>query len=97
MKLDSALNSVRTIKNQSKQLADFLSTLDHTEFNVKTYLTRVKKLSFQSLDVLNEIERQIGFLNNEINNYEHRKQAEESRKKSAQQAEERRKRKNHEL
>jgi ArsR family metal-binding transcriptional regulator len=97
MKLDEALNLTRIIKNQSKQLADILAALDHPEFNVKTYLVRIKKLSFQSLDILNEIERQTGFLKNEIKNYEQRKQAEENRKKSAEEAEQRRKRKNHEL
>ena len=85
MNIDSISNFLRPLKQQTKQLADFTSSLNHTEPNIKTYMNRIKKMTLQSLDVLNEIERQAVFLRNEISSYENRKKFNENRKKNDEQ------------
>jgi len=80
MNIDSISNFLRPLKQQTKQLADFTSSLNHTEPNIITYMNRIKKMTLQSLDILNEIERQSVFLRNEISSYENRKKFNEQQK-----------------
>ena len=80
MKLDEISALIFTLKRQSKQLCDAVSSLKHTEPNVNSFLNKVKKTSLSTLDAYNEIERQIGFLKNEIRSFEIRERSKQSRK-----------------
>ena len=69
------MKSLDVTQKQAVQLNMHISMLkqDMNNVTLNTYISRVKKLSLQSLDLFNEMHRQISFLNNEDKNVELRK------------------------
>lgn len=70
---------VSRMQADSKRLADSISSLEHNDMAIRNYLTRIKRLSLQSLDLLTEAQRQLSFLSNEYNNYDLKKRMRERR------------------
>lgn len=89
-----ALNSVlNSLKQQSKQVSDGLNSFKHPDTGVTIFISKLKKLSLQSIDVVNEMQRQIGFLAHEIKNCESReknKQYQDDQRKKMQERKQRR-------
>ena len=67
-------------KQQAKNIYDGISGLQHNDMGIKIWLTKLKRLSLQSLDLSNEIDRQLNFLNNEYKNYSDRQKRNSERK-----------------
>lgn len=81
MNLNNIMNTLNLTKQQSKKLVDEINLLNHNDMGVRNFINRVKKLSLQSLDVLNEMDRQLHFLINETKGYDTRKNMEKQRSK----------------
>lgn len=89
--INSVSENVASIKRQIFLLNDQIVNLKHDDMGVKTFISRVGKLSLQSLDLFNEMERQLLFLSNEFRSHQLRKQNEDRRKRANEDRERRRK------
>jgi acetolactate synthase small subunit len=74
-------NQIQSLKQQSKNLFDLVSVIKHTEPNIIAYLNRMKKLSFQSFDLNQEMEKTFNALKFSIRDFEAREKARERSKK----------------
>jgi acetolactate synthase small subunit len=74
-------NQIQSLKQQSKNLFDLISVIKHTEPNIIAYLNRMKKLSFQSFDLNQEMEKNLNALKFSIRDFEAREKARERAKK----------------
>ena len=87
--VSNVLASIQQVKNQAKTFYDSVQKLDSTDINASFYVTKLKKLAAQHLDVLNEAERQAGFLSNINKQNDARKKFELNRKMQREQYENR--------
>lgn len=92
MNLDSTINAVNQVKQRILQMNGEIGNLQHKDIAVNNYLNRAKKLSLQSIDLMNELQRQLSFLTNENRNYQIRQRMEERRKEDDKQRQARRER-----
>lgn len=93
----NSTNLLRESKKQAFNLSNSIKDLEHTDMSIQTYINKVKKLSFQSLDLLQEMERQFGFLANTIKNYELRENLKKRNLQKRKELESRRQRRRDEL
>ena len=85
--VSNIMSSIHLIKNHAKNFYDSVQKLDSTDINASFYVTKLKKLAAQHLDLLNEAERQAGFLSNINKQNDVRKKFELNRKMQREQYE----------
>ena len=67
--INRTVSFVEDIKQKSLQLNMIVSGLTHKDLAIRNYTSKLKKLSLQSLDLFNEVNRQLNFLNNAYKSY----------------------------
>jgi len=79
MKIDSVNNALIVSRQYATNLQNEISKLDHKDPAVQHYISKLSKMSLQQLDLLNELRRQLGFLNNELKSSDIRKKSSDIR------------------
>jgi len=58
-------NSIIKMKNHSQQLMNEISSIKEKDVSAHYYVSNLKRLSLQSLDLFNAMQRQVNFLSNQ--------------------------------
>lgn len=63
--LENVQSSINRIKNHSQQLMNEIGAIKEKDVSASFYVNNLKRLSLQSLDLFNAMQRQINFLSNQ--------------------------------
>jgi hypothetical protein len=77
----SITNVLGKFRQQAYEINGVISKLNHSDIGINGFINRLKKLSLQSLDLYNEMNRQLGFLTNENKSFEIREKFKLDREK----------------
>jgi len=67
--ISSALDS---LINETQRLNIYINSLNHPDPSTNNHLNNIKKMTLQSLDIFNALQRQLGFFSNSCKSFSHR-------------------------
>ena len=89
--VDNVSGFIRSFTNEAQKLSGAISSIKAGDNNINVYLNVLKRLSAQAMDLGGEINRQLSFLQHQVNYQEQTKRMQDRRDKESSDRENRRK------